>query len=333
MTVMDTRHHDETTSQRSCGLATPAAPALSRNVLLQRKLFTEIEMNLNDLCSFTAQFPESSQTIGGHLRDDEFQFTTPKWRRAPDGLHLVCNFCGSESRFSEKHIEVDMERYGGELAVDYMEAYYKLASKKFVDDISVLAVERCLINKLPSLFPSGTILDLRDDEVAYIARESDTLALERSRYGQKLATLEDAKTDLKQLDIHRALDLASPLPEAVDQVFLNKVPFRDRTPKNSSMELTQELSATTLLTLAEEFESLEDELVHALDVLYETWKKVLGHEEALQYVDEESVQIMKTLLHPDEYQVQVSLQRLALAAYDIMHPESTTAKNASEEKI
>lgn len=71
----------------------------------------------------------------------------------------------------------------------------------------MLAVERCLINKLPSLFPSGTILDLRDDEVAYIARESDTLALERSRYGQKLATLEDAKTDLKQLDIHRALDL------------------------------------------------------------------------------------------------------------------------------
>lgn len=130
-------------------------------------------MNLNDLCSFTAQFPESSQTIGGHLRDDEFQcmlhlcrrthsclddiitlrrqlhnipikrslathkipahskdnhhpdlgrpgskkkrtkrkiptsaknldfqcqicatVTTPKWRRAPDGLHLVCNVCG-----------------------------------------------------------------------------------------------------------------------------------------------------------------------------------------------------------------------------------------------
>ncbi|KAM3538312.1 hypothetical protein ARSEF1564_008774 [Beauveria bassiana] len=109
-----------------------------------------------------------------------------------------------------------MERYGSELAVDYMEAYYKLASKKFVHDISVLAVERCLINKLPSLFPSETILDLRDDEVAYIATESDTLALERSRYGHKLATLENAKTELKQLDIHRALDLESPLPEAVD---------------------------------------------------------------------------------------------------------------------
>ncbi|OAA72618.1 GTPase effector domain, GED [Akanthomyces lecanii RCEF 1005] len=141
---------------------------------------------------------------------------------------------------SEKHIEVDMERYGGELAVDYMEAYYKVSAllsvflqavnprpislltylkarkQEIFDDISVLAVERCLINKLPSLFPSETILDLRDDEVAYIATESGTLALERSRYGQKLTTLEDAKTELKQLDIHRALDLASPLLEAVD---------------------------------------------------------------------------------------------------------------------
>ncbi|KAM3500282.1 hypothetical protein MY10362_006537 [Beauveria mimosiformis] len=107
----------------------------------------------------------------------------------------------------QKHIEVDMERYGGELAVDYMEAYYKLASKKFIDDISVLAVERCLISRLPALFPSETMLDLRDDEIAHIATESDAMMLERIRYNEKLVTLEGAKDDLKQLDIHRTLDL------------------------------------------------------------------------------------------------------------------------------
>ncbi|CAH0055845.1 unnamed protein product [Clonostachys solani] len=91
------------------------------------------------------------------------------------------------------YIKVDMERSGSELVVDYMEAYFKVvnsrsisllayakAHKKFIDDISVLAAERCLINKLPSLFPSETILDLRDDEVADMATESDALLLERA---------------------------------------------------------------------------------------------------------------------------------------------------------
>ncbi|XWW94493.1 hypothetical protein V2A60_002436 [Cordyceps javanica] len=106
----------------------------------------------------------------------------------------------------EQRIEVDMERHGGELAVDYMEAYYKLARKKFIDDISVLAVERCLINKLPFLFPSETILDLQDDELDHIATESYALSLERTRYTEKLVILGDAKSDLEKLDIHRTLD-------------------------------------------------------------------------------------------------------------------------------
>ncbi|KAH8708064.1 hypothetical protein HC256_010212 [Beauveria bassiana] len=83
----------------------------------------------------------------------------------------------------------------------------KLASKKFIDDISLLAVEQCLISRLPALFPSETILDLRDDEIAHIATESHAMMLQRIRYNEKLAALEGAKDDLKQLDIHRTLDL------------------------------------------------------------------------------------------------------------------------------
>lgn len=41
----------------------------------------------------------------------------------------------------EKHIEVDMERYGGELAVDYMEAYYKVSA--------LLNVFRQAVNQRP----------------------------------------------------------------------------------------------------------------------------------------------------------------------------------------
>ncbi|KID95315.1 interferon-induced GTP-binding protein Mx, partial [Metarhizium majus ARSEF 297] len=109
----------------------------------------------------------------------------------------------------EKSTEVDMERYGSELAIDYMLAYHKLAMKKFIDDVGVLAVEQCLISQLPSLFLSESILDLSDDEVIRMANESDSASIERARCAEKLAVLEDGKNDLKRLESHRTLNPAA----------------------------------------------------------------------------------------------------------------------------
>ncbi|KAG5933887.1 hypothetical protein E4U53_000830 [Claviceps sorghi] len=97
------------------------------------------------------------------------------------------------------HIEVDMERFGSELAIDYMEAYYKVALKKFIDDVSVLAVERCLIIKLPYLFQPESVLELEDEEIARVAGETAEAAAERDRCTEKLATLEDGRRDLIRL--------------------------------------------------------------------------------------------------------------------------------------
>ncbi|KAG5993869.1 hypothetical protein E4U43_003379 [Claviceps pusilla] len=109
------------------------------------------------------------------------------------------------NKLSEQ-IEVDMERFGSELAIDYMEAYYKVAMKKFIDDISVLAVERCLINKLPHLFRAESVLDLKDEEVARVAGETAEAAAERDRCSEKLAILEDGRRDLIRLATCGALD-------------------------------------------------------------------------------------------------------------------------------
>ncbi|KND92419.1 Interferon-induced GTP-binding protein Mx [Tolypocladium ophioglossoides CBS 100239] len=102
-----------------------------------------------------------------------------------------------------KQNEADMEIYGSTLAVDYMEAYYKLALKTFVDDISTLAIECCLIQKLPSVFGPVKVYDLSDDEVARLASEDDASVHERTRNAEKLAVLETALHELKGLDNFR----------------------------------------------------------------------------------------------------------------------------------
>jgi hypothetical protein len=66
-----------------------------------------------------------------------------------------------------------------------------VALKTFVDNFSVLAIENCLIQKLPSLFCPADIIDIDDRTVAALASEDEGSAEERSRCTEKLKVLED----------------------------------------------------------------------------------------------------------------------------------------------
>ncbi|KAG6118852.1 hypothetical protein E4U13_008227 [Claviceps humidiphila] len=103
-------------------------------------------------------------------------------------------------------MDTDMNTFASEMAIDYMEAYYEVAMNKFIDDVSVLAVEQCLVSKLPDLFPDEILFDFKDEEIARLAGETEAASKQRVLFNQKLAVLEDGRRDLMNLAMTGSFD-------------------------------------------------------------------------------------------------------------------------------
>ncbi|CAK7273325.1 hypothetical protein SEPCBS119000_005596 [Sporothrix epigloea] len=102
--------------------------------------------------------------------------------------------------------ETDMARIAASDAIDYMEAYYKVALKTFIDNVSVLVVEQCLVSKLPSLFTPDTIYTIPDEEIARLAGEEEHTVAERARLVEKRRCLQVCEAELRLLDRRPALN-------------------------------------------------------------------------------------------------------------------------------
>lgn len=98
--------------------------------------------------------------------------------------------------------EPDMDRTAAYGAIDWMEAYYQVARKRVVDDISTLAVEECLIQHLPNLLVPETVFGLDNSVIERICGESKESAAERGNAMAKLCVLETGHRDLSRLNHH-----------------------------------------------------------------------------------------------------------------------------------
>ncbi|KAK5202298.1 hypothetical protein LTR96_011675 [Exophiala xenobiotica] len=97
----------------------------------------------------------------------------------------------------------DMDRFACSEAIDGMMAYYKVAMKALIDDIAILAVEKCLLKKIPELLSSRVVISLSEDEISALAAESDGAQAERSRAETERKILTKARTMLRRLDQSR----------------------------------------------------------------------------------------------------------------------------------
>ncbi|KAI2463967.1 P-loop containing nucleoside triphosphate hydrolase protein [Annulohypoxylon bovei var. microspora] len=99
----------------------------------------------------------------------------------------------------------DVEEYSASLAADVAAAYYQVALKKFTDDISVDAIEACLIQRLPEVFCPDVIWDLSQEDVERLGSEDDNTVKERNELTKKLGILEDGLKDLDAFTARSAI--------------------------------------------------------------------------------------------------------------------------------
>jgi hypothetical protein len=71
-----------------------------------------------------------------------------------------------------------------------------------VDDFSILAVEKCLLEPLANIFSAAVVDTLPDHTVEAIAAEDEDSKVVRARLEEKRATLSSALRQLHRLERH-----------------------------------------------------------------------------------------------------------------------------------
>ncbi|CAG8006506.1 unnamed protein product [Penicillium salamii] len=92
----------------------------------------------------------------------------------------------------------NMTQFASEEALDCMLAYYKVALKRFVDDIATEVVEMKLLSTLPGIFTPVTAFNMPDELVTQIAGESEESRSLREQLNKKLCVLEKGSNTCRQ---------------------------------------------------------------------------------------------------------------------------------------
>jgi hypothetical protein len=87
----------------------------------------------------------------------------------------------------------------------------QVARKKFVDDFSNLAVEKCLLEPLAVIFGPQVVDTLADGVVEKIAAEDESSKLERERLLHKRTKLQESLLQLHRLDRHNVTNAGESL--------------------------------------------------------------------------------------------------------------------------
>ncbi|RPA92076.1 hypothetical protein L873DRAFT_1750965 [Choiromyces venosus 120613-1] len=159
--------------------------------------------------TYNHYFTEALQKVRGERSKNEY-------------TRIIQDFFGVsslDSVYFNKHIDLcplvtalmqptepDMNRFACSEALDCMEAYYKVALKRFVDDIAIEVIEAKLISPLHNIFSPITVTSMPADLVISIAGESEESRAQREQLTKQLEVLMKGTETCKRFIGVRILD-------------------------------------------------------------------------------------------------------------------------------
>ncbi|KAM0430444.1 hypothetical protein ACHAPT_005791 [Fusarium lateritium] len=94
--------------------------------------------------------------------------------------------------------ESDMRYFAAQEILDTLESYYKVAMKRFIDDVAVEAIEGVLIAELGKMIDPVSVSKMSAEELNQVAGETEASRVTRQELEMELAVLKDGMQICKQ---------------------------------------------------------------------------------------------------------------------------------------
>ncbi|KAK3903389.1 interferon-induced GTP-binding protein Mx [Staphylotrichum tortipilum] len=131
-------------------------------------------------------------------------------RRKKEREAVLCQFLNVGSLTEQHHLggyynlkglsdalaedpEPNVERFAANEAMDSLDAYYKVALERFVDDMAVQVIEAELLSALDGILPPLSVFHMSDDQVARIAGEAEEICTKRSKLVKQIQVLQKGR--------------------------------------------------------------------------------------------------------------------------------------------
>ncbi|KAF2804533.1 uncharacterized protein BDZ99DRAFT_491056 [Mytilinidion resinicola] len=189
-------------------LVSHVADDLSSRILFQKAFEPQLGHLLEVLKGKTAEFLAPHQTSHPITYNHYFTETIQNVRRERTEAEyraILTDFFGTSSLLSAttgrlmdlrpllkalmQRTEPDMNHYACSEALDCMEAYYKVAIKRFIDDIAIEVIEVNMISRLRDIFSPIEVTSMTAETVASIAGESEENRAQREQLTKQLDVL------------------------------------------------------------------------------------------------------------------------------------------------
>ncbi|KAK1237924.1 hypothetical protein MKX08_002503 [Trichoderma sp. CBMAI-0020] len=112
-------------------------------------------------------------------------------------LSTYVNFVSLKSELVQR-LEPDLDRWSALEALDSANAYYQIACRRFIDEVSIQVIETGLIGQIRNILSPLAVAQMDEDDMAAIVGEKESIRNARKRFQAKIKLLSEGAQTCKK---------------------------------------------------------------------------------------------------------------------------------------